>query len=342
MRSVPKLIAGCLLLAASECPAQTSPTEVARRELLQGADAARAAGDHPRALDLARRAGEIRMTPSVRLLLAQESEVTGSLLEALDHASGCVREAEADATLRNRATILSNCRALESALRPRLGSVVLQVSAPPAGAVIRVAGHEIPAALFGLPVRVMPGSVVVEVGGEGIEASRQEVQVAAGESVDVPVQVRAVERVVAPVVAPATVTGASTTNTAPVLVVRERGQGAAPWILVGLGSAAILTGGLLLGLGESARSDRDSTCPNGQCPSNVALADARSAEDRYVWQHDAGLMMLVSGASVALGGLLWYVFSPSQVRSGSQTRGRLYLGVQPNLNGVSLGLGGSL
>ena len=75
MRSVPKLIAGCLLLAASECPAQTSPTEVARRELLQGADAARAAGDHPRALDLARRAGEIRMTPSVRLLLAQESEV---------------------------------------------------------------------------------------------------------------------------------------------------------------------------------------------------------------------------------------------------------------------------
>ncbi len=324
MRSVPKLIAGCLLLAASECPAQTSPTEVARRELLQGADAARAAGDHPRALDLARRAGEIRMTPSVRLLLAQESEVTGSLLEALDHASGCVREAEADATLRNRATILTNCRALESALRPRLGSVVLQVGTPPAGAVIRVAGHEIPAALFGLPVRVMPGSVVVEVGGEGIEASHQEVQVAAGTSVDVPVQVRAVESAAIATVADTRLSLATQTVTP----AQNGGPGAGPWVLVGTGGAAVIAGGILLAMGASELRLRDGlNCQYRDSPCAPEYNDHDNNQFQYTnW----GTGVAAAGATAMAAGVLWWLIArstgDSQARSSTVSSTHYALG----------------
>lgn len=346
MRRATVWVGGCLLLASSECFAQTSPTEVARRELLQNADAARAAGDHARALDLARRAGEIRMTPSVRLLLAQESEAMGALLEALDHASGCVREAEADATLRNRATILENCRALETALRPRLGSVVLHLDAPPPGTVIRMAGHEIPAALFGVPVRVMPGAVVVEVAGDGVEASREEVQVTAGASVDVTPQVRALERVVAHVESTATTQTASpppvAASTPPVIVVRESGPGPAPWILVGLGAAAAVTGVVLFGLSESARSEREEACPNRRCPTNEAAARGLSAQERYEWQHNAGLPTLIAGAAVAVGGVLWYVLAPSGVQSAVRTAGRFQFTAQPDINGLSFGLRGEL
>ena len=189
--------------------------------------------------------------------------------------------------------------------------------------------------------------VVVEVGGEGIEASRQEVQVAAGTSVDVPVQVRAVERVVAPVVAVASMSNTNTPAqeraTRVDAVPRSNvGPGAGPWVLMAVGGAAILGGGVLLLLGESARAQRDASCPAGSCPDLNAQTAASNAQDRYLWQNPAGIAALVVGGTIAAGGALWYALSPT--RSAPTVRGpwQPRLGAAPGPGGFLLMVGGEL
>ena len=87
MRALRAMTFAVSLAWASVATAQTSPTEIARRDLLDQAEAARAAGDHARALDLATRASQLRVTPSLRLLLAQEHQALGHVLEALDQSA---------------------------------------------------------------------------------------------------------------------------------------------------------------------------------------------------------------------------------------------------------------
>lgn len=316
------LIACVALTFGATANAQTGSAEVARRELLQGADTARNAGDHARSLDLATRAGQIRMTTSLRLLLAQEHEALGHLVDALDHASGCAREAEADATMRNREQVLGICRALVTSITPRVGNLVVQVSSPPPGLVVRVAGHEVNAALYGVAFPVMPGSVAVEVAGEGIVASREEVQVAAGAQVEVTPRVRraevstsaGVDARVAPVQAPA--------------VVRSSGPGAGPWVLVGIGGAAAIAGGVMFGLANQARIDRDNA---------VERDDRATAERENSTWHDfaiAGDVLMGVAVVGAVSGVLWGVLG----RSRSEAR----VAVIPMTGGAMLGVGGAL
>lgn len=152
-----------LLAAPSLALAQNSPAELARRDLIRRAEAARRAGDHALAADLGGRAVQIRSTPSLRMMVAQESEAIDRPVDALDHARNCVREAEADPRLRFRARILATCRAVASRAEGRVGSLVVNVPpSPPEGLRVRVNGAELPPALWGVAYPLAPGAVVVE------------------------------------------------------------------------------------------------------------------------------------------------------------------------------------
>ncbi len=328
---------GPILLAAltfgAAASAQTGPAEVARRDLLRDADAARDAGDHARALELATRAAQIRMTTSLRLLLAQEQEATGHLVEALDHASGCVREAEADTTLHNRERLQRICGALVASITPRIGNVVVQVPSPPPGLVVRVAGHEVNAALYGVPLPVMPGRVVVEVGGEGIEPSREEVQVAAGARAEVRPRVqrheeRAARTPLRTAVDPRVVS---------VAPAERRGPGVGPWVLVGLGAASAVAGGVLLAVASAYHSDSGNLCPALTCRSDADIQTARGLDDSYVTFWNSGIAALSAGGAVVAVGLLWYAVAPRGERSRSVS-----WSVAPTALGVSLSVGGDL
>jgi len=97
-------------IAAVDALAQSDTDPASRRLLLDQAQAARTSGDHRRALDIARRAGEIQMSSLVRLFIAGQSSALGMPAEALVMADACSRGAERDATLVNREAIVARCR----------------------------------------------------------------------------------------------------------------------------------------------------------------------------------------------------------------------------------------
>jgi acyl-CoA thioesterase len=90
----------CSALSLGALPAAAQSDDAARRVLVQQADAAQRAGLHAQALAFGLEAGQLRWSPSLRMLVAQEHLALDHTLAALDAATYCVVEAEAERTLR--------------------------------------------------------------------------------------------------------------------------------------------------------------------------------------------------------------------------------------------------
>lgn len=270
------------LLGTPAAAAQSAADLAARQELVAQADAAREAGDHARALDLATRASRIRMTPSLQLFIAQEQRVAGQLVEAYANALACAQGARADVSMRNREAILGTCESTARTLDPLLGRVRVALPADAYDDVrLEVAAAEVPAALRDQPRVVMPGSVRVRATAPGRTPFDQEVRVAAGSTVDVRVTLPAAAAVAAPA---------------------RRGPGAAPWVVAGVGVAGVAAAGVLFGLAAAAQSDRDALCAERGCLPQAQEHDARYRDDALY-----GNVALGVGAALVVGGVVWYL-----------------------------------
>lgn len=275
--------------------AQDTSADIARRAMLAEADRARDAGDHARALDLAVRAGRIRMTPSLRLLLAQEHAALSQPLEALDAAGRCVHEAETDPAIANRERIVANCRALVTSLRARVGQVIVRApSSAPADLRVRVQDAELAAPLLGVAYPVAPGAVVVEAS-SARGAFRAEVRVDAGATREVVVELTPVVVSTAPIAPP---TRAPATR---------GGPGAAPWIVVGAGAAALGASVVFYALHQGAVADRDAACDATGC--DPSARDANDAAATWRTLNNAALGV---GAAAVAGGVLWWLLARSR------------------------------
>jgi hypothetical protein len=114
--------ATALMFVTATARAQVTPQEAQRRERIAQATAARNAGDHARALEFATQAGQIRMSVSLRLMIAEEHAALGGEVhtgEAFRMAEACVREATADANVPQREQVLRDCTNLMERTRPR-------------------------------------------------------------------------------------------------------------------------------------------------------------------------------------------------------------------------------
>lgn len=314
-----------VLLVPLSAAAQDSRTEVARREILERAERARAEGNHTAALDLATQAARIRQTPSLRLLLAQEHRALGRLVEALDHATGCVREAEADATLRNRERLIEVCRSLAAEVEPSLGRIAIHVTPSAAPSLrVRVAGAELPVALLGVPSPSMPGRIEVRIEAEGFEAATRAADVVAGRESRVDVTLTRTGAAEVPRAAPvaATQTPIST---------QSGGPGAAPWVLVGGGAAVLGAAAVLFAMSNGARDDRDTACGVNGC-----LDRARDDDARYRDLLLGANVALGVGAAATLGGLVWWLVGRGSTRSSA------WASVAPLAQGALLEIGGTL
>ena len=312
--------------------AQTSPAEIARRELLDQAETARAANDHARALDLATRAAQIRVTPSLRLLLAQEHSALGHVIEALDQSSNCAREAASDATMNNRERILEACRALSTTLAQQVGRVIVRVASPPAGTVVRVAGAELNAALWGVGYPVVPGEVLVQA--ETPEGARFErtVTVAVGTTEELEIALPPPPPRAHPIEPPPP----------PPPTRISRGAGAGPWVVMGLGAASLGASLAFFLLREGALSTRDAECGlygagPGRC-TDRALAEGADGDYRtFTTLTDVTLGV---GAAAIAGGALWLVLRRDEVTPARPAR--TSMSVAPFGGGAMLQLSGAL
>lgn len=286
----------------SPAAAQEAPEETARRELIAQAEQRAAAADHARALELARRAASIRPSPSLTWLMAREHRALDQLVEALDLARACVREADADAALRNRDTIRQACEAVRASVEPRLGRVEISVPLDaPDDLVVRLDGRVVVPALRGVALPVMPGAVRVEALAPGFRPAVREGVVAAGALLRVELPL---EREPPPEAPPPARPAALASPLPPRLPAprARRGSGAGPWVAGGVGVAALAFAGASYGVALDARDRRDALCFPAGCRAEAADLDAR-----YIDWLAATNVGLVAGGTLLASAIVWYV-----------------------------------
>lgn len=317
------VIALVLATASRECRAQTQQEIATRRLLLDQASAQRAAGNHSQALALALRAGEVRMTPSVRLFIAQEELSLGDPAGALGHAEQCVVDVERDRRVPNRTPLLSTCRELSQVARAQVGFVLLRAPDPvPEGLRVTVRSAPLRAALLGVPFVVSPGLVEISASAEGRAAFSVSRRIERGEVADITLSLPLIEPAPpAPVIALApTPVAAPAPAPAPPIVVRpvatRRPSRLGPALLLASGAAEVAGGVALLFVREGALEGCTVTGTHAECESAEALSVARGANDLAA---GAGALLGL-GALCVTAGALWLVLdrgaSASRVTTG--------------------------
>ncbi len=234
----------CLPSLAGAQSALTPQQETARAAMLRAAfDLSTQANDHARALQLANEVGRIRMTPSLRLFIAEEHEFLSRdrggeahLLDAATEAAQCIRDATAQSSIEDRPRILRDCTQVLNRVNARVGRVRVTVAPEStAGTRVRINGRAVPSASWGVAMPTLPGEVVVEAERPARAPIRQTLRVEAGASREVTVSwpedlpnaapavvaVSPPPRVVAPPSTPLRILG---------------------WITVGLGAASAVVG----------------------------------------------------------------------------------------------------
>lgn len=330
MQSKPFALGLSIALRVTAAYAQTGPEELVRRELLNEADAARNAGDHARALDRARRAMQIRATPSVGLIIAQEAEALSTqpdhghlVLEALSAAENCAAQARLDPTLRNREVILVRCREVAEHMRPRVGRVRLSVQGPTLpGMNVQVNGSAVPQAVWSVDYPVVPGRVRVDAVTPDGREFHTEAEVSAGSTQTLTVVVPVTPTVVAR--AETTAPPQRAPHVPPPPPPRQSHVGA--WALVGTGAALTVAGGVFLGLRFSNVSERERLCPAGACPNVNDFNTATAAQDSAKTYNTAGFVLVGVGVAAITAGVLWRVLGAPREAPRAASNGALRWG----------------
>jgi hypothetical protein len=295
--------------------AQSGSDAASRRLLLEQAQRARDENRHRDALDLARRAGAIQMTVSLRAFIAREEGDLGMYAAALNDSELCYREIiQTPPTYVDRQAILETCQTLNAFNRARVGSVVVSVPSPaPDGLRVTVNGQELREVLFGQSYIVNPGSVSIDASATGRRFHR-DVRVASGQTVQVAVEL----------VASAPVRSAN-------IVMPPHREGArrvssGPFVAMGIGAAGLGTFAGLLVARNGAVSELDVRCMPPDRPGHQFCVDDASGVTRGLVANAQGLntgsiVVLSVGAAAMAGGVLWLIVDRATAGSGSR-RGR--------------------
>lgn len=298
--SLPTALAVFLLCRAAAAQQPSPPSENAlatRRLLIADAQRASESGDHARALDLALQASRVQMTPSLRYFIASEQQATGHLSAAYAAAELCQREMDTEPNAGLRRELTNRCRAIATALLPRLARVTVRLAQPVAGARVTVNGTALTADLLGVPYAVDPGRVRVEATAPGHQPFTGEVQVNEGASGELAVTLTP---------APAAPPVVQETPVAPPPP-PPPGVGPAPFIVLALGGAVAVGGAVMLGLGASAAGQVRSLCPDFTCPTVDVMNAVQPTFNSMRTYNIVGGVMLPVGVLAAVGGVGWYL-----------------------------------
>lgn len=315
---------------AASAAAQVTPDDALRRDLIAQAEAARDAGDHARAYELATRAAQLHASPSLSLLLAQEAAQAGRIAVALDHAHRCVTDV-ATVAPRNRERIQRICSDLVRNLDGRIARLTVQVPeelSATSGLVVQAGTQDLPRATWGVPVPVDPGELVVRATLPDGRRFERRLLLAEGDRAEVAVTFASAASAAA--VAPIA------THDAPHSPSVRSGVGAGPWVVAGLGAVALGTAGVLWALHGNAVSERDAVCDAGGCdPSSI------DANNRAIDLARATNASLIVGGVALAAGVTWFVIATARGgRAGDAPVVRPIAWALPG--GAGVGVGGSL
>lgn len=115
---------------------------------------------------------------------------------------------------------------------------------------------------------------------------------------------------------------------------QARGPGAGPWVLVGVGAAALVASGVLFYLRGAPYDAFLEACPGGECATSADFARGQPFHD------DATLYTALSGVALGVGvlavagGLIWYAAAP---RRPAPIALRVSPWVAPSASGASVG-----
>jgi hypothetical protein len=112
----------------------------------------------------------------------------------------------------------------------------------------------------------------------------------------------------------------------------SKSPGAAPWILVGVGGAAVVTGVVLLGIGAKHVSTADGECPDRKCPSSSSSAVDLGNGGRTL--EGVGGVLGGVGIAAAAAGLIWHFTAPSTPTQGGARVDPVFA---PGYAGVTVG-----
>ena len=322
------LLAAFFISAQTLGQAQSESNEV--RNLMKQAQAARAARDHATALTLASRAGEIRMTPAVRLFIAEEQKEVGDIIGAMSNAEACAHEAAAS-KLPDRNTIVKSCRGLLGRLQQFAARLVVTLVNPPPQMEITVNGRVLPESLYGQPYFLEPGAVHVEAKAPGHHPFQADTVIPLGEERTVtvslerdfgPEEPRPTELAELPM---------------PKVVATQRSSSAGPYIVLGAGAVSFGASALFLVLRNHSVSDLEKQCGG---PNNTVCPDTpetRSLHSKISTYNTLTNVSLIVGGAAVLGGGLWLILD----KTASVGNTRAQLQIAPRNGGAEVGIAGA-
>jgi hypothetical protein len=148
-----------------------------RPELIERAQQAKASGDHAEALRLGRRAGEEKMTASLRRFLVEEESALGMWVDAYSDAQKCRSEAALEPPSANHDAVLIGCRTLLHELRDHVGLLVFDFPLPPPADLRVTIDGRLVDNLLGEPEHATSlGDVVIEAAAPGRASLRRTVR----------------------------------------------------------------------------------------------------------------------------------------------------------------------
>jgi hypothetical protein len=118
---------------------------------------------------------------------------------------------------------------------------------------------------------------------------------------------------------------------------QPEGHGPLPWVVVGVGGAAVVAGVVLMALGASDVSSALGTCHQVRNPCSSQSAVDQGNSGRTL--EDVGGGVLAGGLVVAAAGVLWHFLEGPRVETGTAPvsgRAQIVPAIRPGYEGVSL------
>jgi hypothetical protein len=342
------LLAGVIFISLKVLGQTPAEVEETRRKMMDEADAASQAENHSQALSLAIRAGEIRMTPSLRRFIAEEQYEVGQFMGSMTSAEQCVGEAQAAKVLKHRQEILRACRSLIAELQRVAARIIISISDPvPPDTQVMIGGQKVPAALYGLPYLHKAGEIHVTAEASGRISFQRDLVLGPGQEATVtvllppaPPAVQASEsREVTPVLPETETSAAKATSETVGVSAEKQGRNVGPYVTLGIGAVSLGTAGVFLILRNNAMNDLKAQCVPGNptvCPDTP---EAHSLQSKASTYNTLTNVALVAGGAAVVGGAIWLLLDKGR---SSATPPRAELQIIPTEGGALVGVVGAL